>query len=59
MPKLQKRVSKSETKSGTYRSESYSVTLIKDYIEKLGWKEGDLLIERLTEDKKAIIVEKA
>ena len=55
MPKLQKRVSK----SGNYRSESYSVTLIKDYIEKLGWKEGDLLIERLTEDKTSIIIEKA
>ena len=55
MAKLQKKVTKSER----YRSESYTITLTKSYIQLLGWKEGDEMIQRLTEDKKSIIVEKA
>ena len=55
MAKLQKKVSKSEK----YRSESYTITLTKSYIHVLSWKEGDEMIQRLTEDKKGIIIEKA
>ena len=55
MAKLQKKV----TRRGKYTSESFTVTLTKSYVMKLGWKEGDELIQRLTEDKGGIIIERA
>ncbi len=54
MPKLQKR----EYIKDTYKSISFSLTLPKEYIDKLKWKEQDQIIVRLTDDDK-LLLEKA
>lgn len=54
MPKLQKR----QTKSNDPEAYSYSVTLPKDYIEKvLKWKKGEDLIIKLSDNRKRLIIE--
>jgi len=37
---------------------TYTVTLPKEYVEKLGWKKGDFLAIKLNEEKKLLIVYK-
>lgn len=55
MPKLQKREYKKD-KSVTI---SYFLTLPKDYIVKLGWKEQDHIIVKMTDDNDRLILERA
>lgn len=55
MPKLQKR----EYTQGKSKTISFFLTLPKDYVVKLGWKEQDHILVRLTEDNNRLILEKA
>ena len=55
MPKLQKR----EYIQGKSKTISFFLTLPKDYVVKLGWKEQDHILVRLTEDNNRLILEKA
>ena len=38
---------------------TYTVTLPKEYVEKLGWKKGDFLVIDILEDKKIIVIYRA